>query len=66
MLATAMATPKRGRGRPRTTGAGLTVGVRLHADLIGALDAWIASRTPAVSRPEAIRVILANGLSKED
>jgi hypothetical protein len=66
MLATTMANPKRGRGRPRTTGPGRTIGVRLHADLIGALDAWIARQASAVSRPEAIRVILANGLSKED
>ena len=54
---------KRGRGRPITTGPGLTVGVRLYAEQLAALDAWIGTLPEPVSRPEAIRAIIAAGLT---
>jgi hypothetical protein len=48
------------RGRPVTTGKGHLVGVRLLAPALAALDAWITHQPePRLSRPEAIRRILA-------
>jgi len=55
--------PKRKRrGRPKTTGRGEGLLVRLHADQMSALDAWIASQNPKPSRPEAVRQLLELGL----
>ena len=45
------------RGRPAVNST--FVGVRLPPDALAALDAWIARRAEPVSRPEAIRHILA-------
>ena len=51
-------TTKKKRG-PVPTGKGEPIGVRLHADLLVPLDAWIADQPePKPSRPEAIRMIL--------
>jgi hypothetical protein len=47
------------RGRPRTTGTGQLIGVRLLQEPLSALDAWIeAQADPKPSRPEAIRQIV--------
>jgi hypothetical protein len=55
---------KRGRGRPKTTGKGEMVGVRLHPDLLNPLDQWIADQpTPQPSRPDAVRKALHDWLS---
>jgi hypothetical protein len=52
------------RGRP-ATGKGQTIGVRVHPDLMGTLDAWIARQPdPKPSRPEAIRRLVAERLAK--
>jgi hypothetical protein len=57
------ATPKKKVGRPKTTGKGLGVMVRGHADFYGPLDAWIAKqKEPDLSRPEAIRRLVELGL----
>jgi hypothetical protein len=56
------ATPKKKVGRPKTTGKGLGVMVRGHADFYGPLDAWIAKQKPKPSRPEAIRRLVELGL----
>lgn len=55
------------RGRPKTTGPGFTVGVRLQPDLLAALDAWISEQRGVIapdplSRPEAIRRLVADAL----
>ena len=47
------------RGRP-ATGQGLTIGVRVHPELLTAIDQWIAEdgkliRAPGMSRAEAVR-----------
>jgi hypothetical protein len=48
---------KKGRGRP-ATGQGTLVGVRLQPAHLEALDAWIATQNPPVTRPEAIRAMM--------
>ncbi|MDB5460053.1 MAG: hypothetical protein JWO72_1794 [Caulobacteraceae bacterium] len=45
----------RKRRGPKPTGKGVMVGVRLQPDQLAALDAWIATRSQLVTRPEAIR-----------
>jgi hypothetical protein len=51
------------RGRPRTTGPGLTIGVRIQPDLLADLDKYIASEPdPKPSRPDAIRRLLHDEL----
>ena len=59
---TSRADNKNPGGRPRT-GIGTFIGVRLQPAQLAALDAWIAQLDKPVSRPEAIRAILAAGLS---
>jgi hypothetical protein len=51
------------RGRPPTTGKGEQIGVRLHAPLLPALDAWIEDQPdPRPTRAEAMRIALADWL----
>src|SRR5580704_19101248 len=50
------------RGRPKTTGKGELIGVRILPPLLKELDAWIAGQVPHPSRPEAIRGILERAL----
>lgn len=52
----------RKRGRPPTGGRGQLIGVRLQPDQLAALDAWIAEQPEGLSRPEAIRKLLAERL----
>ena len=43
-------------GRPRTTGRGLLLGVRVHANFLKALDEWREKQKGGrLTRPEAIR-----------
>jgi hypothetical protein len=43
-------------GRPRTTGKGVAIMVRCHANFLKALDDWRAKQDGGrLSRPEAIR-----------
>jgi hypothetical protein len=42
-------------GRPRTTGRGLLLGVRVHSNFLKALDEWRAKEGSKISRPEAVR-----------
>jgi hypothetical protein len=53
---------KQGRGRPKTTGAGQPQVVRMHDQQIAEIDAWIAMHEFQISRPEAIRRLVAIGL----
>jgi hypothetical protein len=59
-MARAIVDIEKGRGRPRTNAT--PVMVRLQPDQLAALDAWIAGQNKSISRPEAIRAILAAGL----
>jgi hypothetical protein len=49
------------RGRP-ATGRGQTIGVRMLPNQLAQLDAWIAVQPKPVSRPEAIRAMVAAAL----
>jgi hypothetical protein len=56
---------KKVRGRPKTTGLGTGILVRMH-DQLDALDAWIRKqKEPGLSRPEAIRRLVEKALSKK-
>jgi hypothetical protein len=50
------------RGRPKTTGKGELIGVRILPPLLKRLDAWIAGQVPRPSRPEAIRRFVERAL----
>ena len=54
--------PKPKPGRPKTTGSGQPIIVRMHDQQIATLDAWIAALGEDVSRPEAIRRLVEVGL----
>jgi hypothetical protein len=56
---------KRGRGRPKTTGRGEGILLRLHSTQLSALDAWINKQESPLSRPEAIRRLLSDILDKD-
>lgn len=51
------------RGRP-ATGVGQTIGVRMHDDLLEAVDRFIVEEAPGISRPEAIRRLTVEALQK--
>jgi hypothetical protein len=54
---------KRKRGRPKTTGKGELVGVRLQPVRLAALDRWISQQEIVRTRPEAIRHLMDLALS---
>jgi hypothetical protein len=51
-------------GRPRTTGPGEQVVVRLHNPMLGAIDEWRAAQIDEPTRAEAIRRLVERGLKK--
>jgi hypothetical protein len=56
---------KKKRGRKVTTGKGTLIGVRLLSGNLSALDDWVAAQPePRPTRPEAIRRLLVEALSK--
>jgi hypothetical protein len=56
-------TTKRGRGRPKTTGKGDPVMVRIQPDMAARLDDWRSRENDRPSRPEAIRRLVDFGLT---
>jgi len=52
------------RGRPKTTGKGELIGVRILPPLLKRLDVWISGQVPRPSRPEAIRRFLERALAR--
>lgn len=55
---------KNKRGRP-ATGRGLNIGVRMHNDLLGAVDRWITEEAAAgnvMTRSEAVRRLTQEAL----
>jgi len=55
-------TIKKKRGRPRTTGPGLQIGMRWQSGEIEMIDDWIAKQKECRTRPEAIRRLVELGL----
>ena len=53
---------KKKRGRPKSTGLGTGILVRMHDDQLEALDAWIMKQAEPMTRPEAIRQLIERGL----
>ena len=49
---------KKSRGRPKTTGTGTLIGVRLQDSTLTRIDRWSAGESDTPSRPEAIRRLL--------
>lgn len=49
-------------GRPRVNA--VPVQIRMPPDALATLDAWIAEQPQPLSRPEAIRIILAGALKR--
>jgi hypothetical protein len=62
-MATSIRDITKKRGRPKTTGLGEGVLVRLHNPTLGALDAWRAAQEGEPSRPEAIRRMIEQVLA---
>ena len=58
------ASKKRGRGRPKTTGAGVQVVVRLHDPMLGSIDRWRSSQEDAPTRAETMRRLVEQALAK--
>ena len=55
---------KKKLGRPKTTGTGLLVALRLQSPLLAAIDKFIADDGWTLSRPEAIRRLVEAGLKQ--
>jgi hypothetical protein len=55
-------TMKKKRGRPPTTGKGVQVGERWHADELSSIDAWIEDHGEMMTRGQAIRRLVEIGL----
>jgi hypothetical protein len=57
---------KRGRGRPKTTGTGKTIGVRMLPHDLAEIDWWIRKKAgERISLPEAIRSLVRMALMQE-
>jgi hypothetical protein len=54
--------PKKRRGRPKTTGRGEGILLRLHNPQLTRLDEWIRHQADEPSRPEAIRRLVEAAL----
>lgn len=54
---------KKRRG-PAPTGVGSPQLVRMHSNLLSAIDVWIRAQGDKMTRPEAIRRLVEIGLSK--
>lgn len=56
---------KKTRGRPKTTGTGTLIGVRMSDNTLERLDGWAGKQDGEPSRPEAIRRLVEIGLGKK-
>jgi metal-responsive CopG/Arc/MetJ family transcriptional regulator len=52
------------RGRPKTTGTGTLIGVRLQDEALKRVDTWASNEKDKPSRPEAIRRLVETGLKR--
>lgn len=56
---------KKSRGRPKTTGTGTLIGIRLHEPELEEIDEWRRRQEDIPSRPEALRRLYKQGLVAE-
>lgn len=56
---------KKSRGRPKTTGTGTLIGLRLQREVLARLDAWIKDENDRPTRPEAIRRLVEQALDAQ-
>jgi hypothetical protein len=54
---------RKSRGRPKTTGAGMQIGMRWQQSTLDAVDTWAAKQDDKPTRPEAIRRLVELGLA---
>lgn len=64
ILTMSIAVKPKKRGRP-ATGKDPLVGIRMSPELTEALDAFAAVQEPALSRSEAVRALVMQGLMRE-
>ena len=62
-MARSIRATKKRRGRPKTTGTGVQIGMRWHQPTLGEIDDWAARQIDKPGRPEAIRRLVELGLS---
>lgn len=61
-MASSIRDNKKSRGRPKTTGSGTLIGVRMHDQELAELDEWRARQEDEPSRPEAVRRLYRRGI----
>ena len=64
IMAKSIRVTKKSRGRPKTTGSGVQIGMRWQQQTLDAIDAWITKQGGNLSRPEAIRRLVSQALGK--
>ena len=63
IMAKSIRVTKKSRGRPKTTGSGVQIGMRWQQPTLNAIDAWISQQADELSRPEAIRRLVEQALA---
>jgi hypothetical protein len=58
--------PKKKRGRPKTTGRGEALLLRLHKQQLAKLDAWTKSQDDNPTRQEALRRLIDLALQMKE
>ena len=54
---------QKSRGRPKTTGRGVQIGMRWHEPVLAAIDAWRREQPDLPSRTDAIRRLVEQALA---
>jgi hypothetical protein len=61
-MAASIHVTKKPHGRPKTTGTGVQIGMRWQRSELKLLDAWIKREAMGLTRPEAIRYLVAQAV----
>jgi hypothetical protein len=62
IMAKSIPVTKKSRGRPKTTGIGVQIGMRWQEPDLEMIDDWIQRQKEPCTRPEAIRRLVELGL----
>jgi hypothetical protein len=62
IMAKSVHVTKKSRGRPKTTGIGVQIGMRWQDPDLEMIDDWIGRQKEPYTRPEAIRRLVEFGL----